>query len=391
MRERAHLEEWLGRRETGERSIRIVSASVHPVRLPKRTAFQVAYATRTACRSALLRLVTDDGRIGWGEAVPVAEVTGEPRAEAYDRLARFARERLPGADPFAREELRALLREDLGAWPSARCAVDTALWDLRGQALGLSLRRLLGGARTTFRASCSLGIKDTAATLTEVRGLLAAGFRDVKLKVGLDREADEARVKALRAELGRDFRLYLDANQGYTPAEAISLLQALAGEGVELVEQPVAAHDLDGLAEVTRESPIPVVADEAVKGPESLVRLLERRAAHLINVKLQKCGGPSEAETLIRLAEEAGLGAMVGCMIESRVGITAGLSVALALNNVRYIDLDGAFDLADDLVAQGGAQYKDGAQFLTAGPGLGLRMDEEKLARYRDEVPAEER
>lgn len=371
--------------------MRIVSATVHPVQIPKRTAFQVAYATRTACRSTLLRLEADDGRIGWGEAVPVAEVTGERRAETYRRLSAFAERQLTGADPFDRERLGQAARRELSAWPSARCAVDTALWDLRGQALGLSLRRLLGGERAAFRASCSLGIKDTAETVAEVRKLLAAGFGDIKLKVGLDREADAARVKALRSELGRGFRLYLDANQGYSSKEALVFLEAVAGEGVELVEQPVPADDLDGLAEVTRNSPVPIVADEAVKGPESLLPLLSRQAAHLINVKLAKCGGPSAAETLIRMAEAAGLGAMVGCMIESRVGITAGLSVACAFANVKYIDLDGAFDLADDLVATGGARLAGGEQFLEEGPGLGLTVDEAKLARYRDERPEEDR
>jgi L-alanine-DL-glutamate epimerase-like enolase superfamily enzyme len=370
--------------------MRIRTAGVFPVRVPKRTAFRVAYATRTAARSALLRLETEDGRVGWGEAVPVREVTGEGRAEAFAALARFAAACLPGVDPFDREGLRLLVRRELGPWPSARNAVDTALWDLRGQAQGLSLRRLLGGAQERFRASCSLGIKETAATVAEARDLLAAGFQDLKVKIGLDPRADAERVRALRANLGRGFRLYLDANQGYTPREALGFLEAVAGEGVELIEQPVKAADLEGLAEVTRSSPVPVVADEAVKGPESLVPLLARGAAHLINVKLQKCGGPSEAELLIRMAEAAGVGAMVGCMIEGRVGITAGLSVALGLANVRYIDLDGAFDLADDLVAAGGAQLAGGEQFLTEGPGLGLVVDEVKVARYRDAAPEEE-
>lgn len=367
--------------------MRITSATVHPVKIPKRTAFQVAYATRTALRSALVRLETDTGLVGWGEAVPVAEVTGERRDETYARLSAFCREHLPGADPFAREELRLLLRQELLPWPSARCAVDTALWDLRGQATGLSLRRLLGGARTSIRASSSLGIMGAEETVTEVGKLLLAGFRDIKLKIGLDRPRDAERVKALRAALGGDFRLYLDANQGYTPGEAIELLEAVAGEGIELIEQPVKADDLVGLARVTEASPIPVVADEAVKGPESLLPVISRRAAKLVNVKLQKCGGPSEAELMIRLAEAAGIGTMVGCMIESRVGITAGLSVALGLANVHYVDLDGAFDLTDDLVGAGGALCAGGTQSLHEGPGLGLTVDEERLARYRDESP----
>ncbi|MGE5623598.1 MAG: mandelate racemase/muconate lactonizing enzyme family protein [Methanocella sp.] len=367
--------------------MRITSATLHPVKVPKRTAFQVAYATRTALRSALVRLETDAGLVGWGEAVPVAEVTGERRGETYARLAAFCAERLPGVDPLAREELRLLLRREMGPWPSARCAVDTALWDLRGLATGLSLRRQLGGARTAIRASSSLGIMDTGETVAEVEKLLAAGFRDIKLKIGLDRRADEDRVKALRTALGRDFRLYLDANQGYTPEEAIALLTAVADEGVEFIEQPVKAGDLLGLAQVTQASPIPVVADEAVKGPESLLPVIASRAAHLVNVKLQKCGGPTEAELMIRLAEAAGLKTMVGCMIESRVGITAGLSVALGLANVQYVDLDGAFDLTDDLVAAGGALCAGGEQSLAEGPGLGLTVDVEKLALYRDDSP----
>ncbi|MGE5509134.1 MAG: mandelate racemase/muconate lactonizing enzyme family protein, partial [Chitinophagales bacterium] len=318
--------------------MKIVKADVYPLRIPKRTVFRVAYATRTACRSAYLRLETEEGLVGWGEAVPVGEVTGESRPEAYAALAEFVRAELVGRAIPGREALRLLLRQRLAGYPSARCAVDTALWDLRGQQAGQPLAGLLGDARRRIRASISLGIKGERETVAELRTHLEAGFTDLKLKIGLDRAADVARVKTVRAELGRDFRLLLDANQGYTAEEALQVAEALAGEGVELIEQPVKASDLEGLAEVTRHSPIPIAADEAVKGPESLVAVIRRQAAHMVNVKLQKCGGPSEAELLVRMAEAAGMGAMVGCMIESRLGITAGLSVALGLANVKYVD-----------------------------------------------------
>ncbi len=364
--------------------MQIARAEVFPIKIPKKTAFKVAYATRTACLGMLLKLSTDDGRTGWGEAVPVAEVTGEQRAEVFQTLIDWLPRGLIGTDPFDREEIRLRLEHDLANMPSARCAVDTALWDLRGQALGRSVRELLGRAREAHRASMSMGIKDLPETVEEARNLLSRDFRDIKVKIGLDLESDVARVKALRRELGSDWRLYLDANQGYTPIEAIKLVEALAGEKVEFIEQPVKAPDLSGLAEVTRHSPIPIAADEAVKGPASLARIIEHGAAHMINVKLMKCGGPSNAEVLIRMAEAAGMKAMIGCMIESRVGITAGLSVALALSNVHYIDLDGAFDLVDDMIAAGGAQLADGRQFLAEGAGLGITVDEEKVKKYLD-------
>lgn len=365
--------------------MRIVSAEVIPLRIPKKTPFKVAYATRTACLGMLLRLRTDDGKTGWGEAVPVREVTGEERSAVYRALAEWASRTLVGRDPFEKEDLRLLSEANFPTMPSARCAIDTALWDLRGQAVGRSMRGLLGGAHNAHWASASIGIKGLDETVDEASALLARGFHDIKVKIGLDLNGDVERVQALRERLGWDWRLYLDANQGYSPAEAARLTERLAGAGVEFIEQPVEAGDLAGLAVVSRNSPIPIAADEAVKDPASLVRILERRAAHMINIKLMKCGGPSAAEVLVRMAEAAGMKAMIGCMIESRVGITAGLSVALGLANVHYIDLDGYFDLADDIAApEGGAQLEAGRQFLCEGPGLGLAVDEKKLTQYVD-------
>lgn len=363
--------------------MRLVQAEVIPIKIPKRTAFTVAYATRTAALGLLIRLVADDGRAGWGEAVPVREITGEERPKVYGELLRG----LPGfigMDPLDREALRVKLERTFPHAPSARCGIDTALWDLRGQVLGQPVAKLLGGASSSRQASMSMGIKDLAETVTEARSLLAQGFGDIKVKIGLDLAKDIERVRALRAEFGAEFRLYLDANQGYTVEEAVKLVNALADEGIEFVEQPVKADDLEGLAKVTAVSPILIVADEAVKDPASLVKVLTRGAAHMVNIKLMKAGGPTPAELMVRMAEAFGLKAMIGCMLETRLGITAGLSVALALENVHYIDLDGYFDLVDDIVCAGGAQFCNGLQFLAEGPGLGLTVDAGKVARYRD-------
>src|SRR5678815_4450351 len=138
--------------------MKIVGAEIWAVRIPMREPLAVAYATRTAARSILVRLTTDDGKEGWGEAVPVHEVTGERRADVRQAMERVAKERLVGADPLDREPIRAELLRDLARLPSARCAIDTALWDLRGHAWGAPLRRLMGGAREAMRGSVTIGI-----------------------------------------------------------------------------------------------------------------------------------------------------------------------------------------------------------------------------------------
>jgi L-alanine-DL-glutamate epimerase-like enolase superfamily enzyme len=151
------------------------------------------------------------------------------------------------------------------------------------------------------------------------------GFAVLKLKVGTDAQEDVGRVQAVREAVGPDIRLRLDANQGWTPRQAVRVIEALAaaGLGVEFVEQPVAARDLDGMAWVRARADLPILADESVYGVRDLVEVIRRGAADLVNVKLAKCGGLRVARTLLELARECGVGTMVGSMMESHVGVGA--------------------------------------------------------------------
>ena len=368
--------------------MRIVRAAVFPVSIPMRVPLVLAYATRTRCRACLLKLEADDGTIGWGEAVPVREVTGERPGDVREALERVGRERLTGADPLKAEQLRVLLQRDLARLPSARCAASTALADLRARGLRVPLAQLLGGARDRLPACLTLGLADLEATVARAREAATAGFGVIKLKVGSDPAADASRVAAVRDALGPGIRILLDANQGYDTAGALRFADAVRPYGPELLEQPVPAADLDALAAVARRSPVPVAADEAVTSPASLARVLATGAIRAVNVKLQKCGGPDDAGLMIRMAEAAGVDVLVGCMIETRVSISAGLAVALGYANVRWIDLDGAFGLEADPVVAGGARMTAGAQHLGPEPGLGVEVDESVLERWRDTEPA---
>ncbi|MFC7480413.1 mandelate racemase/muconate lactonizing enzyme family protein [Luedemannella flava] len=193
------------------------------------------------------------------------------------------------------------------------------------------------------------------------------------MKVGTDAAGDVARVRAVREAVGPATRLRLDANQGWTPREAVGVIRAIenAGLDVELVEQPVVRADLDGLAWVTDRVTTPVLADEAVWSPRDLVEVIRRRAADLVNVKLAKCGGLGPARTLLALAEEYGVGTMVGSMMEGPIGVGAAASLVAATGTTAVSDLDAAWWLAQPLV-KGGPGYSGPTVVLPDAPGLGI-------------------
>ncbi|MEV4722942.1 mandelate racemase/muconate lactonizing enzyme family protein, partial [Micromonospora humida] len=210
------------------------------------------------------------------------------------------------------------------------------------------------------------------------------GFDVLKLKVGTDAAGDLERVRAVRAAVGPQVRLRLDANQGWTPREAVRVIRGVedAGLDVELVEQPVARWDLDGMAWVADRVDVPILADEAVFGVRDLVAVIRRRAADLVNVKLAKCGGLRPARTLLELAREHGMGTLVGSMMESQVGVGAAASLAAAYRTSAVSDLDAAWWLAWSPV-RGGLRYEGATVVLPDAPGLGITAVTETKIQHR--------
>jgi L-Ala-D/L-Glu epimerase len=184
---------------------------------------------------------------------------------------------------------------------------------------------------------------------------------------------DVARVRAIRAAVGPDVRLRLDANQGWTPREAVRIISDLEAEhlDVELVEQPVPRWDLDGLAWVSDRVRTPILADEAVFSPRDLVEVIRRRAADMVNVKLAKCGGLTAARTLLWIAEEHGIDTIVGSMMEGPVGVGAAASLVAAHGTTAVSDLDAAWWVAASPV-RGGMAYDGACVQLADAPGLGV-------------------
>lgn len=351
----------------------IVDVTTHVTTTPLHTPFVTALRRTTVTASLLVAVTDDEGHTGWGEAPQVWQVTGASIAGSDACVRQLLAPLVTGRDPDDLVGTCQAVHRAVAGNEAARAAVDTALHDLAAQRLGVPLVRLLGGNHREVPTDVTLSAGSADALAEAARARRADGFTVLKVKVGTDAAGDLARVRAVRAAAGPDAVIRLDANQGWTPREAVRVIRGIedAGCDVELVEQPVPGRDLDGLAWVSDRVDTPVLADESVFDLRDLVEVIRRRAADLVNVKLAKCGGLSTARTLLELARAQQLGTLVGSMMETPVGIAAAASLAAAYGSTAVPDLDAAWWLAHSPV-QGGPRYENATIVLPGTPGLGI-------------------
>jgi L-alanine-DL-glutamate epimerase-like enolase superfamily enzyme len=357
----------------------IAAVDVQPLSIPLRDPFVIASGRIDVTRAALVRATLEarDGRraTGLGEAAALPPVTREDQPELLAAVADAAAT-LRGAAVGDAPEVAALVERCLPASAVARAGVEAAILDAAARLRGVPLHVALGGgggATDVLLTDITLPISDPERMAATAAQHARAGFACFKVKVGRDWRADVASLRAVAAAVpGATFRV--DANAGFTAGEALALLEAALADGlaVECYEQPCATDDLAGLAEVSRRSPVPVVADESFRGAADLERLIAARAVGGVNLKLGKLGGLGAALALGRRARAAGLRLMAGAMVETRVGLLAMAHVVAALGGVDWIDLDTAFLLAADPF-EGGWTVAGPRIQLAAEPGLGVR------------------
>ena len=326
-----------------------------------RTPFVIARGGASEWRLVWVRVIDDDGAEGWGEAAPsrfYGETT-ETVIAALDRLAIV----LDGADAWSLEAIEAEMHRVIRFNASAKSAVSAALHDLAARRLGVPLYRMLGlDPAHAPRSSYTIPITTDDDALH--RALDDAGpYPVLKVKLGGPRDADT--IAGVRAS-APDKILRVDANAAWTPKHALHMIDVLLDYDVELVEQPVAAHDIEGLRFVRERSPLPIIADESCLVATDVPRLAG--AVDGINLKLAKCGGLREAMRIIATARAHDMAVMAGCMVETSLGITSAAHLAPLLD---YADLDGAALLAHDPFD--GATIAAGTIALPAAAGLGVR------------------
>ena len=329
-----------------------------PLDLHTRHPFLIARGGQAQHRTIWIRLRDRDGLEGWGEAAATTYY-GETPETVLAALGAYV-PHLPD-DPTDLEATERALDDALGENPSARAALSTALHDLVGKRLGVPLWKLWGLNPATAPASTfTIGLDSPDKMRAKV--IEAEPYPILKVKLGTHRDGEI--LRAIRSVTEKELRV--DANAGWTRKRAIAMLPVLQEFGVTVLEQPLPPHDLDGLAAVTRASTIPVIADESCLVATDIPRLVG--AVDGINIKLAKCGSLREALRMIAVARAHGLLVMVGCMIETSVGITAAAHFTPLVD---LVDLDGAALLSNDPFA--GATIDGGRVALPTGPGLGVR------------------
>jgi o-succinylbenzoate synthase len=359
----------------------IQQIEVYPVTLKYYEPFRIAPEASTESNNVVVKVVTDYGVHGWGEASPSERVTGETVETVIHVLDKIA-PKLIGLCPLRIEQIIEVMDSVAAGNPSAKAAIDIALHDIYGKTVRKELFRVLGGYRTEVLTDITLGIKSPRDMAKDAVKAVKRGFKALKVKVGVDPEEDVERVKLIREAVGSDIQIRIDANQGWTPQQAVKALNKMAKYNIQFAEQPIPAENLEGLVEVKRNSPIPIMADESVHSPEDAIRLIKAEAVDLINIKLMKSGGIHKARKIAAIAEAAGIPCMIGCMGESEIGIAAGAHLAAAVKNIQYADLDSDLLIKDKLVKKGGTKVKNSIRIFPKIHGLGIReLDEAKLGR----------
>ena len=351
----------------------ITDIQVGEIALPLVRPFKTALRTVDSVNDIVVRVLTDDGQVGYGEAPPTAVITGDTKGSILCAVQDFIRPALVGMNLADLDAVMEKLQGCMVHNTSPKAAVDMALYDLWAKAQGKPLYQLLGGARTEFQTDLTISVNPIDEMVADSLDAVAQGFRILKIKVGKEGTADVERIAAIRDAVGPDIILRVDANQGWTAAQSVSIIRAMEDKGlnIELVEQPVPAQDVAGLKYVTGQVDTPILADEAVFSVQDAANLIALEAADLINIKLMKTGGIWNALKIAKMAKQHGVECMIGCMLESRLSVAAAAHFAASQDIVTRADLDGPSLCAVDPYS-GGPEFDGPVIRMTGDAGIGV-------------------
>ncbi|MEY8000877.1 dipeptide epimerase [Clostridium sp. Mt-5] len=354
--------------------MKIKDIKMKKISVPLNTPFRTALRTVESIEDIIVEIYTDTDNIGFGEAPPTGVITGDTIGAIKGAIEDHIKKSIIGMDIENFEAIMQKLNSCIVKNTSAKAAVDIALYDLYGQLYNTPLYKLLGGFRKEITTDITISVNEPEEMVRDSISAIKRGYKTLKIKVGEDSKKDLERMKAIRQAVGYDIALRIDANQGWKPKEAVNVLRKMedADLKIEFVEQPVTAHDIDGLKFVTDNISIPVLADESIFSPLDALNILQKRAADLINIKLMKTGGLYNALKICSLAEIYGVECMIGCMLEAKVSVTAAVHLACAKSVITKIDLDGPVLCKEDPI-KGGAVFNESKITLTDKPGLGIK------------------
>jgi o-succinylbenzoate synthase len=354
--------------------MKIKDLKLYSLKIPLIKEFKTSLRTVKIADETIVKIESEDGRVGYGEAAPTAVITGDTSQSIRGIIKNNIRPVLIGEDIENIEKIHFLIEKAAVNNSSAKAAVEMAAYDLFAQNYGAPLYKILGGYRDTLTSDLSISVNSPAEMKEDAIKAVKDGYQVLKLKVGKGIDKDLNRVRAVRDAVGDEIKIRLDANQGWKAKEAVYIIKIMEAENlkIELIEQPVKANDFEGLKFVRDNVQTPAMADESLFSAEDCLRLLKMQACDLINIKLMKAGGIYNALKINAIAEANGVEVMVGSMLEAKLSVTAAAHLAAAKKNITRLDLDAPLYLVEDPI-KGGIKIKGPKISFSKGSGLGIK------------------
>lgn len=357
------------------KKIKIEEIEVIKLNIKLKEPVKISLGTIYKSENILIKIHTDSGLTGTGEASPLKQIVGETQASEFE-IAKYLAVTIKGKDPLAIEDRMLDIDRAIAGNFTLKSAFDMAMYDLLAKSANMPLYQLLGGSNS--REICTdmtVYISTPEKMAAQALEYKNEGFPAIKVKLGTTEKEDIARIKAIREAIGYEIPLRIDANQGWDTVTAIRILKALEKYDIEHCEEPIPHWNNRDLVRVRNNSPISIMADESVFNHHDAFRLASMGACDYFNIKLSKTGGIHHALKIIAIGEAAGIKSQVGCMSESRYALTALTHLVAARNNIVHFDIDSSFSHAEDPVT-GGIQYKGKGKWeLPDSPGIGAGFD----------------
>jgi len=383
-------------------SMKITKIETIPIRLPTRRVHQWASLTTPIGVYVIIKLHTDEGLIGLGEA-PVlkdwggdyGKYFGETPQTTVHIINDILMPALKDQNPLQFESIHARMDKAVKGYPYCKAAIDAALYDVAGKALNVPCYQFLGGLfRDRIPIAHSFGLMQIEKAVDEARQVIAEGIKTIKLKGGVEQKRDVELVKQIRLAIGPDLNICVDANQGYpTPKAAVKIIRAMEEYSLLYMEQPV--EGIDRMAEVAHRVDTPIMADESAWTPEDVVEIVQKKAADIISIYTTKPGGMFKAKKVAAVAEAAGLKCNVNGSVETGVGnaanvhlaastgvVTLGCVVPVSSPKEKAKQGIGGIYYQDDIITEP-FTFEDGSIVVPSRPGLGIELDEGKIKHYR--------
>jgi o-succinylbenzoate synthase len=359
----------------------ITSIEIYKLSIPLKQPFVISLGPQYDADNIIVVMKTNDGLTGWGECSPYMSINGESMDTCFI-VGQYLAKALKGKDALDIEACSKVMDSIITRNENIKSAFDMALYDIAAQQADQPLYQFLGGKKNkVISTDMTVGLGSPEKMAKEALEYQQAGFPSIKVKLGTSTEADVERIKAIRAAIGNEHPLRIDANQGWTVETAIATLQALGNYNIEHCEEPIARWNFMELPQVRTNSPIKIMADESCFDHHDAANLARINAVDYFNIKLGKSGGIFNALKIIETAKANQIKLQVGCFMESRLAITTLVHFAYSSDLIVHYDLDTPLLLKEDPVIGGMVFKENGVVEIDESFGIGARIDESYLEK----------